>query len=331
MKRSNNNLGIAIAISILIFISCGCCSCRCHSCLALSLPTPTSTSSCHYHHQRRQATAHVGRNLDNKNNTLLLFSIRGGHNNVFIGTSLLQTVVRGILSITKLILKEIQSLTIHQQCLFVTTFLFGFVIGRIRHPFWKRYTQVQDIPLHMFQSKSTTRTPTTLWGSAVSISDGDTIRFLHRPTPFHSKHLRNGEKLSQVALPIRICTIDAPEIGKFGKPGQPFSQEAKAYLSQLLHDKTVGIRILKKDQYNRIVAQVFTRRKILPFLHTYMDEQLLQEGLAEIYTGNGAVYGPRGIQIYETLQAQAKKSKKGIWSLKNRQSAAEYKRRHNNK
>jgi endonuclease YncB( thermonuclease family) len=54
---------------------------------------------------------------------------------------------------------------------------------------------------------------------------------------------------------------------------------------------------------------------------------MLKAGLAEVYLGSGAVYGHRGKEAYLALQEKAESSKKGVWSQKNRESAAEFKAR----
>jgi endonuclease YncB( thermonuclease family) len=230
-----------------------------------------------------------------------------------------KAAIASFLGIANLIIREVRSLTFHQKTLFVATFAIGFCLGRIR-PFWKRYTDVYEIPNILFGSSAS-----SISGRAVSVSDGDTIRFLHTPTWFHPKTLRKGEKVSSVALPIRICTIDTPETAKFGKPGQPFGNEAKEHLKSLLEQKKVRIRLLQKDQYGRAVAEVFTGR--FPIFRKYMDELMLKEGFAEVYQGGGTVYGPKGKDMYLEMEDNAKKAKKGIWSSKKRESAAEYKRR----
>lgn len=223
-------------------------------------------------------------------------------------------------SVLGLISKEVKSLSFHQKLFFVATFCLGFVLGRVR-PFWKRYTDVNDIPSSLFGSSAS-----ALRGRAVSVSDGDTIRFLHQPLPwFHPSEVQKGEKVSEIALPVRLCTIDTPETAKFGKPGQPFGPEAKEHLKTMLDDRVVHVRLLQKDQYSRAVAEVFTRK--FPFGKKYMDVEMLKEGLAEVYTGGGAVYGPLGKDGYLQLEEKARKAKKGIWSLDKRETAAEYKRR----
>jgi endonuclease YncB( thermonuclease family) len=106
---------------------------------------------------------------------------------------------------------------------------------------------------------------------------------------FHSSKLTKKQKISEYALPIRVCTIDTPETAKFGKTGQPFGEEAKSYLSSLIENKTIRIRLLQKDQYGRAVAQV---QKPVPLFQKifwffmkpkYVDELLLKQGLAEVY------------------------------------------------
>jgi micrococcal nuclease len=254
------------------------------------------------------------------------------------------------------LLTEFQELSHIQKGMLLAVFLLGLQLGRASRLFWKRYTNAVDIPSVYYGPKAP-----YLKGRVLSVSDGDTIRFLHVPTIFHrsriSENDNNGDKkkikkkqrlkVSEIALPIRVCTIDTPETAKFGKSGQPFGQEAKEYLASLVQDKMVRIRLLQKDQYGRAVAQVekpgilqnfhfLVKVLLLPLLLLWqrfvqpppcVDELLLRKGLAEVYQGMGAVYGPLGKEKYLRLQEEAQQQKLGIWSLKNRESAADYKRR----
>ena len=95
----------------------------------------------------------------------------------------------------------------------------------------------------------------------------------------------------------------------------------------MLQNRTVYIRLLQKDQYNRVVVQMFVKRGLFGFKRYFVDEHMLKAGLGEVYLGGGAVYGPLGKDRYLELQEIAQKEKVGIWSLKNRESAADYKRR----
>jgi len=240
----------------------------------------------------------------------------------FWNTALIRKVADALGNWVSIILQEIKQLTPVQTVVLAATFFIGFRLGRIQ-PFWKRITEVLEIPSGYFGP-----TAPILKGRAASVTDGDTIRFLHVPTWFHPKELsktkNKKEKVSATCLPIRLCTFDTPEIAKFGKPGQPFGDEAKVHLTKLLENKTVKLRLLSKDQYGRAVAQVYTGR--WPACK-FADEQMLKAGLAEVYQGMGAVYGPLGLDAYLAMEQKAKDKKVGIWSQKKRESAAEFKKR----
>ena len=194
------------------------------------------------------------------------------------------------------------------------SFLFGLKLGRVR-PVWKAVTSLQDL-----SSADIGANAAWMRGTVVSVSDGDTVRFLHRPTIFHSTS--NFDKDDRLAL--RLCTIDTPETAKFGKPGQDFGEEAKAHLKSLCLDKSVRVKILHIDQYGRGVAEVIRPGWLW---NTYLDEEMLKAGLAEVYQGSGAVYGRLGKEAYMKIMEKAKSKSIGIWSDSNRESAAEYKRR----
>ncbi|KAI2510242.1 endonuclease [Fragilaria crotonensis] len=209
-----------------------------------------------------------------------------------------------------------QMLFIGSAC--TAAFVLGFRAGRIR-PMFRRFSDVTEIPSSDLGSSAP-----WLTGRVVSVSDGDTLRFWHIPSRLHASKPDSEAKLSEQTLPIRICTIDTPETAKFGKPGQPFGEDAKDYLSKLLLDKKCEIQLLTKDQYGRAVGQVRRRGW---FRFTYADEYMLKAGFAEVYLGNGAVYGAKGKDYYLQLQDRAQKAKKGQWSQKNRESAADFKAR----
>jgi len=237
-------------------------------------------------------------------------------------TPLSRAIISNAVNTASVIQQEVRQFTPVQSVILIATFLVGLRLGRIR-PFWNRLTSVLDIPSTYFGPKAP-----ILKGIALSVTDGDTIRFLHVPTWFHPKQLsknkRKNEKLSTVCLPVRFCTIDAPETAKFGKPGQPFGDEAKAKVKELLERKVVKLRLRMKDQYGRAVAEVYTgswpRRK-------FVDGQMLEAGLAEVYQGTGAIYGSLGLDKYIEIEQAAKKRKRGIWGQKKVETDAEFKRR----
>jgi len=268
----------------------------------------------------------ISRRSDTPNGETSSFELRA-FRNLFANTgvwdtALSRTIVSNAGNMANVLLQEVKQFTPVQSIVLVATFLIGFRLGRVR-PFWNRLTSVLDIPSAYFGPNAK-----ILKGRALSVTDGDTIRFLHVPTWFHprelSKNKRKKEKLSTVCLPIRFCTIDAPETAKFGKPGQPFGDDAKAKVKELLERKVVKLRLLTKDQYGRAVAEIFTGSWPM---RKFVDAQMLEAGLAEVYQGTGAVYGPLGFDRYMEMEREAKKRKRGIWSQKKVESAAEFKRR----
>lgn len=135
---------------------------------------------------------------------------------------------------------------------------------------WKRITSIADI-----SSSKVGPASSFLRGRVVAVNDGDTFRFRHLPTRFHSSQL-GDQKMADVTLPIRICTIDTPEIAKFGKHGQPFGEEAKDYLKAMIMERIVNVRVLEKDQYGRGVAEVYRPGPFLGWPRKYMDEEMLK-------------------------------------------------------
>lgn len=229
-----------------------------------------------------------------------------------------------------------------------TSFVVGWKLAKSGSS-WKRITSIADI-----SSSNMGPGSSFLRGRVVSVSDGDTFRLLHVPTRFHSSKL-GDQKLSDVALPIRICTIDTPETAKFGKHGQPFGDDAKDYLKSMILDRIVKVRLLEKDQYGRGVAEVYRPGPFLGWPRKYMDQEMLKvssvldeclrawnvhpispfsrlryltkAGLAEVYLGAGAVYGNKNKDAYLGMQSKAERRKMGMWSQNNRESAAEFKAR----
>jgi endonuclease YncB( thermonuclease family) len=204
----------------------------------------------------------------------------------------------------------------------ITAFGLGVVVGKKAS---SSFTFRRIASAHSLQDHQIGPQSVKLRGRVVGVSDGDTFRFYHKPTWFHSSTPDADTKLSDQTIPIRICTIDTPEVAKFGKPSQPFGDEAKALLESQILDRTVSVQILQRDQYGRAVANVSKRTWY--GANKYMDELMLKAGLAEVYQGGGAVYGPKGKEHYLRLEETARQSKQGMWSQANRESAAEFKAR----
>ncbi|KAH6660187.1 hypothetical protein BKA67DRAFT_530304 [Truncatella angustata] len=174
----------------------------------------------------------------------------------------------------------------------------------------------------------------SLFGKVTSVGDGDNFHLFHTPggrlagwgwlrrVPEKKPELR-GKTIS-----IRLAGVDAPECAHFGRPAQPFSADALAWLSGYILGRRVRAKIYKKDQYDRIVGTVFVRRWLI---RRDVGLEMLKRGLATTYEAkSGAEFG--GLeQKYKAAEAKAKAKKCGMWGGKPEhfESPREYKTRMN--
>lgn len=146
--------------------------------------------------------------------------------------------------------------------------------------------------------------PSVLWAEpfmVVWVYDGDTIKV-------------GGEGRT---VRVRLIGIDAPETAK-GKhePGQPYSQNAKKRLIELVQKKTVALKTYGVDDYDRILAEVFVATPF-PLKHDISTDtlnvnlQLVREGLAEVY--GGRTPHDFNVKPYRQAQAEARQSNRGMW------------------
>ncbi|KAG9070224.1 putative endonuclease lcl3 [Linnemannia hyalina] len=170
-------------------------------------------------------------------------------------------------------------------------------------------------------------------GRVTSVGDSDNFRFYHTPGGIWAgwgwlRHVPSGTKaLKDQTLHIRIAGVDAPEGAHFGMPSQPFSAESLAWLRKELLGKKVTIQPYSKDRYGRVVSMAWYPRS-LPFLpKKNVSKEILKAGYGEIYRQSGSEHG--GIlKELEKIEKKAKKNKVGIWSQKDRVSAADHKKQH---
>ena len=81
--------------------------------------------------------------------------------------------------------------------------------------------------------------PRLLTATVQRVSDGDSVTALSA----------NG-----TTLRLRLLGNDAPEVAYDTKPGQPYGEEARDYLDQLIGGKPVRVDAYGPDQYNRVLA-----------------------------------------------------------------------------
>jgi endonuclease YncB( thermonuclease family) len=112
-----------------------------------------------------------------------------------------------------------------------------------------------------------------------------------------------------ITIKIRLVGIDAPETshGK-RKPGQPFGQRSKKYLTDLLLNKTVAVKGYGLGPYNRILGVITLNGKNINL-------EMVKSGLAEVYRGKP----PHKFDLdpYWKAEREAKKAKKGMWAQGN--------------
>lgn len=149
----------------------------------------------------------------------------------------------------------------------------------------------------------------TVEGSVVSISDGDTFVLL----------TDNGTKLK-----IRTAFFDALETPKVNhktervnKGGQFFGEEVANALRKKIEGKRVTVDIIDIDRYRRLIGIVFLGSRNINL-------EMVREGWAEVY--REYLRPPYREQFLEA-EKQAKKEKRGIWGLPNYERPSDFRKR----
>lgn len=133
----------------------------------------------------------------------------------------------------------------------------------------------------------------TYTARCVGVHDGDTISVM-----------KAGR-----AVKIRLEGIDCPELG------QDFGTRAKQFTSALVFGKDVEVREYNLDVYGRIVARISVEGKDLSL-------ELVKAGLAWHYKKYSSD------PVLAEVEAEARKAKKGLWSMPNPMPPWEYRRIH---
>ncbi|CEM19483.1 unnamed protein product [Vitrella brassicaformis CCMP3155] len=175
------------------------------------------------------------------------------------------------------------------------------------------YKTVDDIPAEQFNKKA------KLACRVVNVADGDTIRCRHVVDVGRGGGAQDEKgRLRDTTLSIRLYGVDTPETAKFGNAGQPYGEEAKAFVKERLQDQLVEVKLLRRDQYGRAIAAV-TYQKPPAFLFfgggaVDVSQELVDNGLAVIYRGGGAEYNGNKDTL-ESLEQRAKQRRVNIWSV----------------
>lgn len=141
-------------------------------------------------------------------------------------------------------------------------------------------------------------------GKIISVSDGDTATLLSK----------EGKKLK-----IRFYGIDTPEKKFPGRwPDQAHWIEAKKFISDMILDKPVTVRLKGEQTYGRHVGEIF-------FNGYSVNREILRNGWGWWNTK----YAPKDLDL-KGLQENAKLKGQGLWSNPNAISPWEHRRPRNN-
>lgn len=114
-------------------------------------------------------------------------------------------------------------------------------------------------------------------GIVVNVYDGDTITILSKDSQ---------------AYKIRLWGIDAPE------KKQAFGEKSRAYLRNMIINKSVKVRKMGQDRYKRILG-------IVIFNGVDINAKMVESGYAWSYD--------KFSTKYKNLELQARQAKKGLW------------------
>lgn len=234
-------------------------------------------------------------------------------------------------------------------------------ILRLYKSYLRRIPSVSHIKPNYFRRRS-------LFGQVTSVGDADNFRLFHTPggriagwgwlpwkkVPTTREGLANKTVSCVRRMPrpdsptpfncscppqihIRIAGVDAPELAHWGREAQPYSQEALDWLTKYILNRRVRAYIYRRDQYDRVVAQVYVRNGLF---RRDVGLEMLRNGLASVYEAKtGSEFG-NFEQRYREAEERAKEKKIGMWtnpgilrrllgeSAKKPESPREYKTRH---
>jgi endonuclease YncB( thermonuclease family) len=125
----------------------------------------------------------------------------------------------------------------------------------------------------------------TLTGTVVGISDGDTLTLLDSAKVQHK---------------VRLAGIDAPE------KSQPFGERSKQDLARLAFQKQVTVEWSKLDRYGRVIGKVLVDG----------DDVCLGQvraGLAWHYKEYEREQSPLDRERYSQAEEEARKGRRGLW------------------
>ncbi len=116
---------------------------------------------------------------------------------------------------------------------------------------------------------------------------------------------------------VRLLGIDAPEMGKAGKPQEFMAHESKAFLAEMTRGKRLRLEYdqVRYDHYGRLLAYLFLPPGVM------VNAELVRRGLAHVYCL------PPNFRYREALlaaQQEALEARRGVWRQKLKQDESHY-------
>jgi len=134
--------------------------------------------------------------------------------------------------------------------------------------------------------------------TVAQVIDGDTLR------------LRDGRS-------VRLIGINTPEIGRDGKPSEPFAEQARDAVKRMLgRHAVIGLRLgaERRDRYGRLLAHVYHADG------RSVEVALLKQGLAAQIVVPPNVYA---LDCYRAAERVARDVGRGVWGSLYRPQAVE--------
>ncbi|GAB7363841.1 hypothetical protein MBLNU230_g4406t1 [Neophaeotheca triangularis] len=184
---------------------------------------------------------------------------------------------------------------------------------RLYKTYLRRIPTVEYLKPSLFRQRS-------LYGYVTSVGDGDNFRLFHTPggrwlgwgwIPGRKIQHKTPKEVKDQTVHVRIAGVDAPELAHFGRPAQPYGQEALEWLKSNISGNYVRAYPYRRDQYDRIVCSVY-RRKFL-FFKSDVGLNMLRSGLATVYEAKfGSEFGGQE-ENYKAAEERAKQKGVGMW------------------
>lgn len=203
----------------------------------------------------------------------------------------------------------------------------GFIGGySFYRSYLRRFPDTARLPSRMLRQR-------TLLGKVTSVGDADNFHFFHTPGGLwagwgwlRKPPQTNVRGLKGKTIHVRLCGVDAPEGAHFGRPSQPYSDEALQWLRSYILGRRVRIRPLSKDQYSRTVAEAivwkWTGRK-------NVSKEMVRNGWAVVYEGKTGAEFNGNEETFRKLEAAARKKRLGIFKKGAKiETPGEYKRKY---